>query len=161
MSIINKNIFVLTGAGISSESGIKTFREKDGLWDNYKIEDVCTPEAFVRNPKTVNDFYNERKKNFNKPEILPNMGHISLVELEKICRKEFLLVTQNIDSLHEKAGTEKILHMHGSLENLFCMYCNNKIPYDFELKKITFCKVVISQERLGLTLYGSESNPNI
>ena len=75
MTITNKNIFILTGAGISSESGIKTFREKDGLWDNYKIEEVCTPEAFQKNPDKVNNFYNERKISFNRSEISPNKGH--------------------------------------------------------------------------------------
>ncbi|MEL0124365.1 MAG: Sir2 family NAD-dependent protein deacetylase, partial [Alphaproteobacteria bacterium] len=117
-----KNIFILTGAGISSESGIKTFREKDGLWDNYRIEDVCTPEAFQRNPDKVNNFYNERKVAFNGPDIKPNNGHKALVELEGICKKDFLIVTQNIDSLHEKAGSKNLLHMHGSLERLYCMY---------------------------------------
>ena len=139
MSIANKNIFVLTGAGISRESGIKTFRESDGLWDNYRIEDVCTPEAFVKNPDKVNNFYNERKFKFNAPEIVPNKGHKAIVELEKICKKNFLLVTQNIDSLHEKAGSKNILHMHGSLETLYCMHCGYKISYDFELDANFIC----------------------
>jgi len=139
LTIINKNIFILTGAGISSESGIKTFREKDGLWDNYKIEDVCTPEAFQRDPDKVNNFYNERKISFNQSSITPNEGHKALVELEKICNKKFLIVTQNIDSLHEKAGSKNLLHMHGSLEKLYCMYCGYKIVYDFNLSSRYIC----------------------
>ena len=139
MTILNKNIFVLTGAGISSESGIKTFREKDGLWDNHRIEDVCTPEAFKRDPDKVNNFYNERKVVFNKPEINPNDGHKTLVELERICKKDFLIVTQNIDSLHEKAGSKNLLHMHGSLERLYCMNCGHSLAYDFELDSSFVC----------------------
>ena len=139
MTILNKNIFVLTGAGISSESGIKTFREKDGLWDNHRIEDVCTPEAFKRDPDKVNKFYNERKVVFNKPEINPNDGHKTLVELERICKKDFLIVTQNIDSLHEKAGSKNLLHMHGSLERLYCMNCGHSLAYDFELDSSFVC----------------------
>lgn len=140
MTIVNKNIFVLTGAGISSESGIKTFREKDGLWDNHRIEDVCTPEAFVRDPNTVNNFYNDRRNQFISKKILPNEGHNALAKIEKICKKKFTLVTQNIDLLHEKAGSKNIYHMHGSLEYLYCMYCNYKIPYNFDLKTNYTCK---------------------
>ena len=119
MDILNKNIFILTGAGISKESGINTFREKDGLWDNYKIEEVCTVEAFRRNPDHVNKFYNERKKILECPKIIPNNGHKSLASFENKCSGEFLLVTQNIDNLHEKAGSKNILHMHGTLDFAF------------------------------------------
>ena len=97
MTILNKNIFILTGAGISSESGIKTFREKDGLWDNHRIEDVCTPEAFQRDPDKVNNFYNERKVAFDNPDIKPNNGHKALVELERICKKDFLILAKLIN----------------------------------------------------------------
>ena len=140
MTILNKNIFVLTGAGISKESGIETFREKDGLWENYKIEDVCTLDAFKKNPDFVNNFYNERKRKLENPIIIPNNAHKSLALLEKKCVKEFVLVTQNIDNLHEKAGSKKILHMHGSLENAFCMYCNHIIKLDFELTTNYICE---------------------
>ncbi len=133
MDILNKNIFILTGAGISKESGINTFREKDGLWDNYKIEEVCTVEAFRRNPDHVNKFYNERKKILECPKIIPNNGHKSLASFEKKCSGEFLLVTQNIDNLHEKAGSKNILHMHGTLDFAFCMYCKMRLKLDFNL----------------------------
>ena len=140
MSILNKNIFILTGAGISKESGINTFREEDGLWDNYNIEDVCTPDAFKRNPDLVNNFYNERKSQLNSPKIKPNKAHLSLAELERNCSGEFLIVTQNIDNLHERAGSKKILHMHGSLEYAYCMYCNHKANLNFKLSTNYKCR---------------------
>ena len=121
MNFIEKNVFVLTGAGISRESGIKTFRENDGLWDNYKIEDVCTVEAFLKNPNYVNKFYNERRKVLNDKNIRPNDGHKALAKIEKLC-KEYLLVTQNIDDLHEKAGSNNILHMHELHPDGLCSY---------------------------------------
>jgi NAD-dependent deacetylase len=140
MTILNKNIFILSGAGISRESGIKTFREKDGLWDDHRIEDVCTIEAFQRNPDLVNNFYNERKKLLNDPKILPNLAHKYIAKLEKYSKKEFLLVTQNIDDLHEKAGSKNLLHMHGTLNKAYCMYCSQIIKLDFNLSTRYKCK---------------------
>ncbi len=158
MSILNKNIFILTGAGISKESGISTFREKDGLWDNYKIEDVCTVDAFERNPELVNSFYNERKKNLNNPLIQPNAAHLSLNDLEKKSKKEFLLVTQNIDDLHEKAGSREVLHMHGSLNNAYCMYCGYTIKLDFFLTTKYKCKNCgnIGKVRVDVVWFGEQ-----
>ena len=104
---IKKNIFILTGAGVSKESGIQTFREKDGLWDNFRIEDVCTIEAFIKNPQFVNDFYNQRKKKMNDLKVKPNLAHDKIADLENKWQGEFLLVTQNIDNLHEKVGPRK------------------------------------------------------
>lgn len=106
-----KNLVVLTGAGISAESGISTFRDSDGLWEQYRVEDVATPEGFMRNPEMVLDFYNQRRK-----EVLtckPNYGHIGLAELEKHCKVN--VITQNIDNLHEKAGSTSVLHLHGEV----------------------------------------------
>ena len=137
---IKKNIFILTGAGVSKESGIQTFREKDGLWDNFKIEDVCTIDAFIRNPQFVNDFYNQRKKKMNNSKIKPNPAHKEIAKLEDKWLGEFLLVTQNIDNLHEKAGSKKIIHMHGSLDYAYCMNCNKKYNLDFELNINFICK---------------------
>ncbi len=129
---LNQNIFILTGAGISRESGIKTFREKDGLWDDHKIEDVCTVDAFVKNPDYVHKFYNERRKKLKDPRIKPNAGHFDLAKLENLWKGNFLLVTQNIDDLHEKAGSKNILHMHGTLDKYYCMKCFKfgKIKFD-------------------------------
>ena len=158
MSILNKNIFILTGAGISKESGINTFREEDGLWDNYKIEDVCTPNAFKRNPDLVNNFYNERKSQLESPQIKPNEAHLSLVELERNCSGEFLIVTQNIDNLHERAGSKKILHMHGSLESAYCMYCNQKVILNFNLSTSYQCKNCLNKGmvRVDVVWFGEQ-----
>lgn len=107
-------IVVLTGAGISADSGIATFRDSDGLWANYRIEDVCTPEALVRNRAQVIEFYNIRRKELLEKE--PNAAHIALAELE--CEQEVCVITQNIDDLHERAGSKNIVHLHGELRKL-------------------------------------------
>jgi len=111
---------VLTGAGISAESGIKTFRSADGLWENYPVEDVATPEGYQRNPQLVLDFYNQRRSALFNDHIRPNAAHYALAELESNFTGDFLLVTQNIDNLHEKAGSKKIIHMHGELLKARC-----------------------------------------
>ena len=107
-------IVVLTGAGISADSGIATFRDSDGLWANYRIEDVCTPEALVRNRAQVIEFYNIRRKELLEKE--PNAAHIALAELEK--QTDMCVITQNIDDLHERAGSKNIVHLHGELRKL-------------------------------------------
>lgn len=106
-----KNLVVLTGAGISAESGISTFRDSGGLWEQYRIEDVATPEGWARDPKLVTDFYNQLRKQLL--EVEPNYGHIALVELEKYFN--VYVVTQNVDNLHERAGSKNIVHLHGEL----------------------------------------------
>lgn len=106
-----KKIVVLTGAGISAESGIATFRDSGGLWEQYRIEDVATPEAFHRNPQLVLDFYNMRRKESLKA--LPNQGHIRLAEMQD--EYDVRIITQNVDNLHEKAGSRDVLHLHGEL----------------------------------------------
>lgn len=107
-------LVILTGAGMSAESGIKTFRDSDGLWENYRIEDVCTPEALERNPELVINFYNERRKQLYSAQ--PNAGHKGLAELEKYF--DVQIITQNIDDLHERAGSKKVLHLHGELKKV-------------------------------------------
>jgi len=114
------SIVVLTGAGISAESGIKTFRASDGLWEEHRIEDLATPSAFQRDPGLVQRFYNTRRKNLLSPEIAPNPAHTALAKLEKEFSGEFILITQNIDNLHERAGSQNILHMHGELLKMRC-----------------------------------------
>ncbi|WP_428665337.1 SIR2 family NAD-dependent protein deacylase [Runella sp.] len=106
-----KKLVVLSGAGISAESGIKTFRDSDGLWEGYSIEDVATPEGWRRNPQLVLDFYNERRKQGLTAE--PNAAHLILAELEKYF--DVQIITQNVDNLHERAGSKKVLHLHGEL----------------------------------------------
>ncbi|KAA9339555.1 NAD-dependent deacylase [Hymenobacter busanensis] len=107
-----KKIVVLTGAGISAESGIPTFRASDGLWENRRIEDVASPEGWHRNPELVLDFYNQRRAAARAAQ--PNAGHYALVELEKAY--EVVIVTQNVDDLHERAGSSRVIHLHGKLQ---------------------------------------------
>jgi len=116
-----KSIVILTGAGISAESGIKTFRASDGLWENHRIEDVATPDAFIANPKLVHDFYNQRRQQLMSNDIQPNKAHLALAALEKQFAGEYLLVTQNIDNLHEAAGSQNLIHMHGELLKMHCV----------------------------------------
>ncbi len=104
-----KKLVVLTGAGISAESGLKTFRDSDGLWEGYNIEDVATPEAWARNPALVQQFYNERRKNVMDAQ--PNAAHYALARLEE--QYDVTIITQNIDDLHERAGSTNVLHLHG------------------------------------------------
>lgn len=106
-----KKIVVFSGAGMSAESGINTFRDSDGLWENYKIEDVATPEAWLRNPEMVQDFYNQRRKNILDAQ--PNSAHQIIADLEKSF--EVQVITQNIDDLHERAGSQQVLHLHGNI----------------------------------------------
>lgn len=113
-------VVVLTGAGISAESGIRTFRAGDGLWEEHRVEDVATPEGFRRDPKLVLDFYNARRRQLQQAEIKPNAAHLALAELEDALGDNFLLVTQNIDNLHERAGSSRVLHMHGELLKVRC-----------------------------------------
>lgn len=109
--MIKKKLVVLTGAGISAESGLKTFRDSDGLWEGYNIEDVATPRAWKKDPQLVLEFYNYRRKNVMDAE--PNTAHIGLASLEKDF--EVTIITQNIDDLHERAGSTKVLHLHGEI----------------------------------------------
>ena len=106
-----KKVVVLSGAGISAESGLKTFRNSDGLWENYRIEDVATPEAFLKQPELVLKFYNERRKQVKLA--FPNKAHLALAELQKFY--EVHIITQNIDDLHERAGSKNVLHLHGEI----------------------------------------------
>lgn len=113
-----ERIVVLTGAGISQESGIATFRDEGGLWANHKIEDVATPEAFAKNPSKVHAFYNARRKQLENTE--PNPAHFALKKLESVYGDRLLVITQNVDNLHESSGQKNLLHMHGSLLELKC-----------------------------------------
>jgi NAD-dependent deacetylase len=114
----NDRVFVLTGAGISAESGLPTFRADDGLWAGNRIEDVCTPDAWKRNPELVWTFYSKRRKDGAKAQ--PNPAHVALAELEKNIGDRFFLCTQNVDDLHERGGSVRLLHMHGELTKARC-----------------------------------------
>lgn len=109
---MKKKLVVFSGAGISAESGVKTFRDSDGLWENHRVEDVASPEGFEKSPKMVLDFYNARRRQLN--EIEPNKAHFILAELEKYF--DVQIITQNVDDLHERAGSTKIIHLHGELK---------------------------------------------
>jgi len=114
-----ERIVVLTGAGISAESGINTFRDNGGLWEKHRLEDVATPEAFERDPVLVQRFYNARRNQLET--VHPNAAHIALAEFEKEFTGEFLLVTQNVDHLHQEAGSQNLIHMHGELKKSRCV----------------------------------------
>lgn len=109
-----KKLVILTGAGMSAESGVKTFRDNDGLWENHRVEDVASIEAWHRNPELVMEFYNQRRKQLH--EVEPNQGHFNLAQLEKYFDVE--IITQNVDDLHERAGSTKVLHLHGELKKV-------------------------------------------
>ena len=121
---------VLTGAGISAESGIETFRAADGLWANHPVEEVATPEGFARDPQKVYDFYNQRRRQLVSCEIQPNAAHTALAKFELEFDGSFLLITQNVDNLHERAGSKNLLHMHGELLKMRCQ--NSGIVFDIE-----------------------------
>jgi NAD-dependent deacetylase len=114
-------VVVLTGAGISAESGLKTFRDNNGLWEDHQIEDVATPEGFARDPALVYRFYNQRRQQLLSPEVEPNKAHVALAKLEKALADNFTLITQNVDNLHQRAGNKNVLHMHGSLLSAKCI----------------------------------------
>jgi len=121
MSIVvslTDRVFVLTGAGISAESGLPTFRASDGLWAGHRVEDVCTPEALQSNPALVWEFYSQRREQGAKAQ--PNPAHIALAELESRLGDRFFLCTQNVDDLHERAGSQRLVHMHGELAKSRC-----------------------------------------
>lgn len=118
-----KKCVVLTGAGISAESGLQTFRDSGGLWEGYRVEDVCTPEAFARSPQTVIDFYNARRRAAAAAE--PNAAHFALADLERAY--DVQIITQNVDDLHERAGCGKVLHLHGELNKLRSTVDENEI----------------------------------
>lgn len=122
-----QNIVILTGAGISAESGIKTFRDAGGLWENHPVEEVATPQGFARNPALVHQFYNERRQQLETVEA--NAAHIALAELQaKMAGKggRLTIITQNVDDLHERGGAENVIHMHGELKSHLCSACYNR-----------------------------------
>jgi NAD-dependent deacetylase len=142
-----KKLVVLSGAGISAESGIPTFRDSNGLWEGFRVEDVASPEGWLRDPEIVLDLYNQRRK--NAQDVKPNRGHEILAELEK--HFDVTIVTQNVDNLHERAGSSKVIHLHGSLfESRSTKNENLVYPIDgWELKIGDMCEK------------GSQLRPNI
>jgi len=132
-------IVVLTGAGISKESGIDTFRDKDGLWNRVNLEEVATIEAWHRDKKKVLDFYNDTRRTFRAAHIQPNAAHKALAHLEQKYDGEVTVVTQNIDPLHEMAGSRRVLHMHGRDGEVRCMHCGKVFESDDDLTPSSVC----------------------
>src|SRR5256885_8593595 len=122
-----RNIVILTGAGVSAESGLGTFRGPDGLWEGHRVEDVATPEAFKRDPALVHAFYNARRASLATVE--PNAAHRALARLDAEWPGELLLVTQNVDDLHERAGSKRLVHMHGELTKGWCLAWGEGFPW--------------------------------
>ena len=122
-----RNIVVLTGAGISAESGLATFRGPDGLWEGHRVEDVATPEAFARDPGLVHKFYDARRERLG--EVEPNAAHLALARLDAEWPGQLLIVTQNVDDLHERAGAKRLLHMHGELTSGWCLGCDERFQW--------------------------------
>ena len=123
-----QNIVILTGAGISAESGVATFRGPDGLWEGHRVEDVATPEAFARNSELVQNFYDQRRARLKT--VHPNAAHKALAKLDAKWPGELLLVTQNVDDLHDRAGSTRLLHMHGELNSAWCLACDARSPFE-------------------------------
>ncbi len=133
------SIVVLTGAGISKDSGLDTFRDPDGIWARVRIEDVATPEAFARDPEGVHAFYNARRARLLSADIEPNPAHFALAELEKKWPGEVLVVTQNIDDLHERGGSRSLIHMHGELLKARCTSCGAVMAWKRDITVETSC----------------------
>ena len=132
-----RNIVVLTGAGISADSGLATFRGADGLWEGHRVEDVATPEAYRRDPALVHQFYDARRARLS--EVEPNAAHDALARLDAEWPGELLIVTQNVDDLHERAGARRLLHMHGELTRGWCLACDDRFRWNGPMGKGASC----------------------
>ncbi|MEI8595617.1 Sir2 family NAD+-dependent deacetylase [Photobacterium sp. Hal280] len=151
-----RNIVILTGAGISAESGIKTFRDQDGLWENHRIEDVATPEGFKRDPELVQSFYNQRRQQLESGTVHPNAAHYALSRLENELDGTVTVITQNIDNLHEKAGSHHVIHMHGELLKAQCSQSGQTIEWtgDISLDDSCHCCQIPAPLRPNVVWFG-------
>ena len=131
------NIVILTGAGISAESGVATFRGPGGLWEGHRVEDVCTPQALARDPVLVHRFYDARRAGLASVE--PNAAHLALARLDAEWAGDLLIVTQNVDDLHERAGAERVLHMHGELRSALCAACGARAAWEGDMAPAAEC----------------------
>ena len=149
-----RNIFILTGAGVSAESGLATFRGPDGLWEGHRVEDVCTPEAYARVPALVHEFYNARRAKLGTVE--PNDAHRALAKLDAEWPGKLLLVTQNVDDLHERAGSKRLLHMHGELTSGWCLACDERFGWSGPMGEGAACPscAVEGQVRPDIVWFG-------
>ncbi|MES2495024.1 MAG: NAD-dependent deacylase [Pseudomonadota bacterium] len=141
-----RNIVILTGAGISAESGLDTFRGPGGLWEGHRVEDICTPEALERNRALVLDFYDQRRAAL--ATVAPNAGHLALARLDREWQGDLLIVTQNVDDLHERAGATRMLHMHGELMSALCEGCGARAPFGGSMLDGPACGVCGTEDGL-------------
>lgn len=148
------NIVVLTGAGISAESGVPTFRGPDGLWEGHRVEEVATPEAFERDPVLVQRFYNLRRAKLLDGSVQPNPAHIALAKLEAVLGERLCVISQNIDDLHERGGLKRVLHMHGELLKSRCVVCEDVTSCRGELTGDTRCQHCKGQLRPHVVWFG-------
>lgn len=149
---MKKRLVVLTGAGISVESGLKPFRGNDGMWEHENIDDVCTTDGYRRDPERVIKFYNFLRNGLKDHE--PNAAHYALAKLQERLGDSFLLITQNIDDLHERAGSKNVLHMHGSLNSLRCNRCKHRFEFHGDETVDTVCPVCGSSVRPDIVFFG-------
>jgi NAD-dependent deacetylase len=149
-----RNILVLTGAGISADSGLATFRGADGLWEGHRVEEVATPEAYRRDAALVHQFYDARRARLG--EVKPNAAHHALARLDAEWRGELLIVTQNVDDLHERAGAKRLLHMHGELAMGWCLACDQRFGWAGPMGEGASCPAcrVIGQVRPDIVWFG-------
>jgi NAD-dependent deacetylase len=148
-----RNIVILTGAGVSAESGVATFRGPGGLWEGHRVEDVCTPEALAHDPVLVHRFYDERRAKLASVE--PNAAHRALARLDAQWPGELLLVTQNVDDLHERAGSRRLIHMHGELKSALCAACDARVPWAESLPPRSRCPACAAAElRPDIVFFG-------
>jgi NAD-dependent deacetylase len=149
-----RNIVVLTGAGISADSGLATFRGADGLWEGHRVEDVATPEAYRRDPALVHQFYDARRARLG--EVKPNAAHEALARLDAEWRGELLVITQNVDDLHERAGARRLLHMHGELTRGWCLACGERFGWRGPMGEGASCPAcqVTGQVRPDIVWFG-------
>jgi len=146
-------VVVLTGAGISAESGVPTFRDADGLWEGHRVEDVASPDAFDLQPAVVHRFYDARRAAIAGVE--PNPAHFALARLEEHLGDDLLVVTQNIDDLHERAGSTRVVHMHGKLRSALCRACRNRTPWTDDLGDYPPCpRCGVSELRPDVVWFG-------
>jgi NAD-dependent deacetylase len=141
-----QNIVILTGAGVSAESGLNTFRGADGLWEGHRVEDVATPEAFRRDPQLVHAFYNARRAQLDTAE--PNAAHRALARLDAEWPGELLLITQNVDDLHERAGSTRLIHMHGGNKEGWCLACDERFAWAGPMSEESTCPSCGGQGRV-------------
>ena len=149
-----RNIVVLTGAGVSAESGLATFRGPDGLWEGHRVEDVATPEAYRRDPALVHAFYDARRERLGS--VSPNAAHRALARLDTDWPGELLLVTQNVDDLHERAGSKRLVHMHGELARGWCLSCDERFGWSGTMGEGAACPrcETIGQVRPDIVWFG-------